>query len=353
MEIIKAEDGLQLTTTHEQEDIVWFDAAKCDAFRIFGAAKTDPNYRRLPDDLAEQLRPELQQLSLQTAGIRARFWTDSPYIALHIHWDLERTATAPWRGMRGFDLYSIHNGKHAFETAFMPPLEYGPQMDYTYKTFGDLREYLLNWPLYNYVDKVYIGLKAGSRLERGGGYHNELPVVFYGSSITQGAHACRSGNAYQNFLSRALDMDYINMGYSGNCKGDPILVDYMAQLPMSAFVCDFDHNAANAEELEERHYEVYRRIREKNPDLPYIMVTKPDYRQTNWNRKIVIMESYQKALATGDRNVYFIDGTGFFTGEEREACTMDGTHPNDLGMYWMAQGMVHILRRILYGGGLY
>ena len=65
------------------------------------------------------------------------------------------------------------------------------------------------------------------------------------------------------------------------------------------------------------------------------------------------MDSYQKARAAGDQNVYFIDGAAFYAGEERDACTFDGIHPNDLGLYRMAQGMVHTLRRILYGGGLY
>ena len=178
-------------------------------------------------------------------------------------------------------------------------------------------------------------------------------MVFYGSSITQGAFACRPGNSYQNFLSRALDMDYVNLGFSGNCLGDPELVDYMAKLPMCCFVCDYDHNAPTAEHLEKTHFEVYRRIREQNPDLPFIMISKPDYRPHQPARRAVIMESYRKALAAGDKNVYFLDGSAFFTGAEREACTMDGTHPNDLGLYRMAKGMEHLLRRILYGSGIY
>ena len=353
MDRIKKEDGLTLQTSHTQEDIVWFDAGQHSAFRIFGACETREEYRRVPKAVADQLRPALQDLAVNTSGIRARFFTDSPYIALHIHWDLPGTKNAPWRGMRGFDLFSVHGGKQALEKVFEPPVVYEPTMDYSYQTYGDYREYLLNWPLLNTVTKVYIGLKAGSRLASGGGYHNEKPVVFYGSSITQGAHACRPGNSYENFLSRMLNMDYVNLGMNGNCLADPGLVDYIASLPMAAFVSDFDHNAKDADYLQQRHYGMYEKIREKNPDLPYIMVTKPDYRPQNWKRRCVVMESYRKALDTGDRNVYFIDGASFFTGEERDACTMDGTHPNDLGMYRIAQGMVHTLRRILYGGGMY
>ena len=353
MTILKASDGLPLQTTHQQQNIVWLDAACTENIRIFGAAETRPRYRRLPQSLEPYLRQGLVELGRHSSGIRARFRTNSPYIALHVQWDADYLNSVSWHGMRSFDLYSVHDGKQAFEKFFKPPIQHAEILDECYITPGDLREYLLNWPLYNKVFKVYIGLQEGSVLEAGGDYHNELPVVFYGSSITQGAFACRPGNSYQNFLSRALDMDYVNLGFSGNCKGDPVLVDYMAKLPMSCFVSDYDHNAPDVEHLEKTHYDVYRRIRRENPDLPYIMISRPDYRPMDYARRCIVMESYQKALAAGDQNVYFLDGAAFFTGIERDACPFDGVHPNDLGLYRMAEGMVHLLRRILYGGGLY
>lgn len=353
MAILTVADGQFLQTTHAQQDIVWLDAAATRQIRIYGAAETSPRYRRLPAEVAQSLRRELADLSLHSSGIRARFRTDSPYIALHVQWDAEYMESVVWHGMRGFDLFSVHGGKQALEAVFKPPLKAKQEEDFFYETKGELREYLLNWPLYNRVFKVYIGLKAGSVLEMGDGYHNQLPVVFYGSSITQGAFASRPGNSYQNFLSRALNMDYVNLGFSGNCKGDPLLVEHMAEIPMSCFVCDYDHNAPDVDFLEKTHFDVYTRIRQKNPQVPYIMVTRPDHCFYHHKRRCIVTESYRRAVAAGDTNVYFIDGAAFFTGEEREACTADGTHPNDLGLYRMAQGMVHLLRRILYGGGMY
>lgn len=353
MAIITMADGVSLQTTHEQKDIVWLDAAATRQIRIYGAAETTPCYRRVSAALEPQLRPELAELCSLSSGIRARFKTNSPYILLHVQWDKDYLDSVVWHGMRCFDLFSVHDGKQAFETIFKVPLHAEETQDYSYKTPGDLREFVLNWPSYNRIFKVYIGLQAGAILEQGSSYHNDLPVVFYGSSITQGAHASRPGNSYENFLSRALNMNYVNLGFSGNCLGDVPMVEHMAQLPMCCFVCDYDHNAPTPDFLEKTHFEVYRRIREKNPELPFIMVTKPDYRPVSAKRRSIVMESYQKALAAGDQNVYFLDGAAFFTGEERDACTFDGTHPNDLGLYRMAQGMVHTLRNILYGRGLY
>lgn len=75
--------------------------------------------------------------------------------------------------------------------------------------------------------------------------------------------------------------------------------------------------------MEKTHFEADHRIRQKDPDLPFIMISKPDYRQNQWDRRSIVMEPYQRALAEGDRNVYFLDGAAFFTGDEREACTAD------------------------------
>ena len=57
----------------------------------------------------------------------------------------------------------------------------------------------------------------------------------------------------------------------------------------------------------------------------------------NEERRKVVIESFERAKASGDKNVWFIDGRSLLSGKERSACTMDGTHPNDLGFYRIAQ----------------
>ena len=57
--------------------------------------------------------------------------------------------------------------------------------------------------------------------------------------------------------------------------------------------------------------------------------------------------SYKKALKSGDKNVYFIDGRTLFGRADRENCTVDGCHPNDLGFYRMAQKIDKTIKKIL------
>ncbi len=59
------------------------------------------------------------------------------------------------------------------------------------------------------------------------------------------------------------------------------------------------------------------------------------------------MESYVKAFNSGDKNVYFIDGSTFFMGTELLDCTVDGIHPTDDGFRRMADTIGDVLKKTL------
>ena len=126
------------------------------------------------------------------------------------------------------------------------------------------------------------------------------------------------------------------------------MIEYLSNLEMSVFVSDYDHNAPSSEHLAKTHEKLYQKIREKHPDLPYVMISRPDYwdRSDERVRRNIIMKTYQKAVAEGDQNVYLLDGASIFAGDEREACTVDGTHPNDLGFYRFFKALLPIFERL-------
>lgn len=139
--------------------------------------------------------------------------------------------------------------------------------------------------------------------------------------------------------SRRLDTDYINLGFAGNCKAEAMMIQYLANLKMSVFVCDYDHNTPDAEYLQKTHLPLYRSIRAKQPNLPIVFLSAPTIianMEEYAARREIIRESYREALNEGDENVYFIDGAELFAGEDWDSCTIDGVHPNDLGFYRMA-----------------
>ncbi len=216
-----------------------------------------------------------------------------------------------------------------------------------------MRSYTINFPIHAVVEVLEIGLKPDAILDAERPYRDIKPIVFYGSSIVHGTAATRPGYAYSSIISRELNMNFRNVGFSGMAKGEPVIARWMAELPMSVFVCDYDHNAPNAEHLEKTHYPMYEIIREKNPDVPYIMVTRPDYwtmiceQEEILRRRDVIMSSYLRARALGDKNVYFIDGLSFNVPPHQYDMTVDACHPNDAGFLRMADSIGAVIKHAL------
>ena len=131
------------------------------------------------------------------------------------------------------------------------------------------------------------------------------------------------------------------------------MAEYISGIDMSVFVYDYDHNAPTAEHLANTHETFFRVIREKNPTLPVVMMTRPSitYTEEHKKRREIVRATYEKARAAGDENVYFIDGEKFFGDEDRELCTVDRVHPNDLGFYKMASVVEPVIKEILEKNG--
>ena len=118
---------------------------------------------------------------------------------------------------------------------------------------------------------------------------------------------------------------------------------------MCAFVSDYDHNAPNPEHLRATHHKLYLKIREKHPDIPYFMVTRPGFyfNEDNIIRRDVVMQSYLDARSECDKKVYFVDGSAFFNGENVEDLTLDLTHPNDEGFKRMATYIGDVIAKVM------
>lgn len=317
-------------------------------------------FKRLPDEIVNSVSENVSRLYKNTAGGRVRFSTDSKYVAIKAVMPLVCKAPhMPLSASAGFDLYIDDplTRESRFWRCFNPPMDMvdGYESKVVFEEVK-MRYFTICFPLYSNVSELYIGVDSDASIGKGMPYKNMPPIVYYGSSITQGASACHSGNAYQNIISRHINVDFINLGFSGSAHGEEALAKYMATLNMSMFVCDYDHNSPNPQALEQTHFKFYEIIRESNPEVPYIMLTRPDFPpaidrhayESNVLRRAVIMEGYNKALRLGDNNVYFIDGSGIFKGRFEELCTIDGVHPNDLGFALMAEAIENKIKSILY-----
>lgn len=344
MKIEELDKNLLVEKTFDRDDVVFMDVRKA-PFKLYGLYKPEEGeeFIRIPSDLARETNEGVAFLAYHTAGGRVRFKTNSPFIAIRAKMkEITRFPHMPMTGVSGFDLYQhTSDGRDTFFNMFTPPVDMtdGYQQISPAINDGEMHTYTIHFPLYNVVSSLEIGLQAGAELEAGDDYLPIAPVVYYGSSITQGGCASRPGNAYQNIISARNNIDHINLGFSGSARGEECMAKYIASLDMSCFVMDYDHNAPNVAHLEATHEKFFRIIREAHPDLPVIFVTKPDARvnEDAIARRNVVYTTYHNAYAAGDRNVSFVDGYSFFEPEYHDICTVDGCHPNDAGFVGMAR----------------
>lgn len=339
--------NLKTTGISDRSRLQFFDIRQ-DPFRVYGLYdyRQQPAFVRMPQNVAESVSLGVGSLSRNTAGGRVRFSTDSDVIVLHaVMPSVCRFSHMPLTGSAGFDLYvdDPESGVSRYWRTFVPPTDMadGYESEIRFPS-GKKRSVTVHFPLYSEVRDVLIGIDRDADLGEGQFYRNELPIVCYGSSITQGGCASRPGNCYQNILARQMHMDFLNLGFSGCGKAEDVMIDYLAGLPMVAFISDYDHNAPDAEHLKKTHFKLYEAVRKTHPNMPYIMLSRYDFNshyEENIERRDVIYETYRRARAAGDRNVFYIDGASVFRGQYQEMCTVDGTHPNDLGFALLADAI--------------
>ena len=344
LNISKIDSNFSIETKIDKEDIKFLNIDEF-PFRVYGVFRENGKYRRMPENIAKSVSEGVYALHANTAGGRVRFVTDSPYIAIYAKMDvLGKMPHFALTGSIGFDLY-IDN---YYAKTFIPPFDIKDGYESIFELEKkEQREITINFPLYSNVNELYIGLQEGSLLAEAEPYKNAKPVVYYGSSITQGGCASRPGMSYQAIVSRTFNYDFINLGFSGNAKAEDEMIEYIKNLDMSIFVYDYDYNSPSNEHLAKTHEKMFKAIREKNPLLPVIIMSRPKHFLTEEEktRRDIIETTYLNAVSAGDENVYFIDGAAL-TELCKDSGTVDNCHPTDFGFASMAKALTGVIRSI-------
>ena len=307
-------------------------------------------FMRMDGDVADRVSDAVGYLATHTSGGRLRFSTDSKVIGISVkyNWLLEMPHM-PLTGSCGFALTEKDSGVYRTVSVFRP--NHDEKEGYSGKvTLSERkrREYVLFFPLYNCVSELSIYLEQGAAVYKPEKYRPIAPILYYGASIDQGGCASRPDSAYTSLISKWNDIDYVNLGFSGNCKGEQLMAQYISGIDCSMLFMAYDGNAPDAEFLEKTHYPFYETFRSKRRNVPVVFMSVPcfDGFPQVVARREVIKKSYRTARENGDENVYFIDGEKLFGVRDREICTVEGIHPNDLGFYRMAEGIYETFGKI-------
>ncbi len=318
-----------------------------------GFNNTQTRYERLPASLENLTRKPVWELSKNTSGLAVRFSTNSKVIAAK--WEVTGDVFMnhfTMTGIKGLDLYCLKNGKWQFVNAARPAGKSSTAV--IIKNLpGDDMEYMLYLPLYDGLEKIEIGVTTEADISspKVNSPQSGRPVVFYGTSITQGGCASRAGMSYPNILSRMLDREIINLGFSGNGQLDFEIAEAMSAIPASCFVIDCLPNVS-VEQMNEKYVPFLEIIRDKQPDTPIILVENILYPYMYFDQKVfalvneknaILKKMFREQKRKGDRKLFYVKGDKLI-GESQEA-TVDGVHLTDLGFQIMAENLFPVIKK--------
>ena len=346
---------LTLSLQTSAQEIVYTDAS---GFPLYGkvSEQTNSRYERLPSYLQGVSRPRVWELGTNSAGLFIRFRSNST--SVHVKWESMYNNTMTHMtdtGTKGLDLYTLVDGEWRHVCSAQPQGKTSER-----KMIANMdpieREYMLYLSLYDGVTSLEIGVDKGASLEQPAVDRpsREKPVVMYGTSILQGGCANRAGMAHTNIISRRLDREVINLGFSGNALLDLEIAELMASVEdPGLFVLDYVPNAW-AETIDEIGEKFFRIIRDAHPDVPVVFIEDVIFPFTSFDKQILEQVTtkneaqkrlYDKLKKSGEKRIYYIKAEGMI-GDDGEA-TVDGSHFTDLGMMRYVDHVLPTLKKAL------
>lgn len=344
--------------------IKWLDPQK-EGAKVHGRALATEHrsnyYQRLPDRVKKEVRPAVWNLSLNAAGQTIQFYTNSPRIV--VRYTLAEGLAMPHMpstGKSGVDLYAYD--EHGAEKWCAAKYSFADTVTFRYeKLIYQNRmhnlgyEYRLSLPPYNTVKWLEIGVDSTSFF-RFIEPSIELPIIAYGTSITQGACASRPAMIWTDIVAREMRSPMINLGFSGNGKLEKGILDVIKATPARAILLDCMPNLSElpVDSIRRLVLNAVREIRTRQAHVPILIVDHLGYPHSlmidGWQRRVdnsiqAQKTAYEELLAAGDKNIHYLSHKEI--GMPQDA-TVEAIHPSDYGMKVYGDAYVKKLREILH-----
>ena len=302
-------------------------------------------YDRLPLSYKEIVRKPVWELSKASAGMSIRFLSNSTSIS--VKWTLLNNTKMNHMaetGIKGVDLYFKNKGNWQYLNTAKPSAIENEYM--LIKDMSDeMREFKMYLPLYDGVASIEVGIDSNSVIEKPL-TKNRGSIIFYGTSITQGGCASRPGMAHTNIISRKLNVDCINFGFSGNGRMEQPINDLISEFNPLFYVIECLPNMT-AEQVTNSIIPLVKTIQDKRPETPIIFIENFIYESLALDKKkealfneknAALKKEYTKMIDDGVKNIFYISSENA-TGEDHEG-TVDGVHFTDLGFIRYADFLI-------------
>ena len=334
----------------------WTDARE---LCVEGKGWTDTKgpFERLPARAEGRVRDAVWRLSRHSVGVSIGFETDAT--AVRARWTLADPSVAAvsmsMLAANGLDFY-IQTPRADWRWVGVTREIQGQQAEASLTPWGALspgrkrcRAYL---PLCNPVVALEIGVPEGATVEALP-RRTEKPIAYYGTSIVHGIGVSRPGMSHVAILGRRLDYPILNLGFSSNALMEPEVADLLAELDPVLYVLDALPNMGAAL-VDERADAFVRRLTAARPGTPLVLIedrtypagwVTPAVAADNRSRRAAFKRAFARLTAAGIGPLHYIEGD-ILLGTDGDG-TIDGSHPNDLGAFRMADAIEPLLRRLV------
>ena len=332
------------------EGLEWVDGASLQ-LESRGFANTPSPYARMPADLLPSCPEGVRAMSAQSTGHYFLFETDSNKLA--VEWVLQeksgRDPFIPPQGMYGIDIYDTVDGAWRFvRNGRLSALDNPTNRVSVTMPGKGLRPVLVYLPTRGIVTSVRIGRHAGAKLAP----HRHAsgvvrPVVHYGTSIVHGGCASRPGLCFTSIAGRTVDAPYVNLGFPGCARLEPVMADAMARIDASLYLVDPAWNCSP--ELIRERFEVFiRKLHAARPDTPILICEGIEPAGTRLKVNTAIKEIYDRLMTEDSRlavRMHYLPATGLIPADGES--THDYVHPNDYGSVHMGKAFARAISEIL------
>ena len=332
----------EAAATDQEGKIMWYNAEDL-GIEGKGWENTDSYYDRLPSKAQGMVTRHVWNLSHHSSGMYVRFKTDARSMKVRWHLRFENLDMnhMPATGVSGVDLYARD------KAGVLMYCKNGRPSDTVNTASFSLppgNEYVLYLPLYNGIKRLEIGIPTDATISKLKPLPSSRAMVFYGTSITQGACASRPGMAATTITGRRMNMPVINLGFSGNGRMEIEMAELLAELNPSVYVLDCLWNM-KPEMVSERVEPFIHILRETRPKTPILLVEDSNFKDTPSPKGKILRDIYEKLKKEGDKNLYYLSNKNML-GKDGDG-TVDGVHPNDLGNFRQAEIFTETLKKIV------
>ena len=366
--INKVED-VDKNMTSKVEDpnaLVYRSPKKNKKLKVEGLAffEQEKRYFRIPTSYKGKVTDAVYWLAGHPSGGQIRFKSDANKISVRIKSSGEYIMPHMAKtGQQGVDLYYKGKGQRKYNfytsTKFTVPATNIEAVVFESDT-KDVRNFIINLPLYQNMDDIEIGINKDAKLYKPTSHKNKGRVVIYGTSVTQGGCAARPGMSFTNILSRKLDKEFINLGFSGSGLGEKELADIINLIDdVDLIILDYEANGGATGDMKNNLEPFIDTLRNKSKTVPILVLSKIPFSVDAFNKKGMDHRKFYydfqkdmvaKKIKEGDKHIYFLDGNNLFGNVDVDEMTVDGYHPTDLGFYMMAKNLEKPIKNLLKNG---